>query len=87
MPGPVGHMENYMISLWFVSLVVAPMIAAYGSEQQPGALLVYLLGILAILLSTIRSEPPKLMSDAPPWAAALISVGLVVWAHRRPSKD
>ena len=87
MPGPVGHMENYMISLWFVSLVVAPMIAAYDRDRQPGALLVYLLGVVAILLSTIRSEPPKLISDAPPWVAALISVGLVVWARRGPSKD
>ena len=86
MPGPVGHMENYVISLWFVSLVLAPIIAARWPEWQSGALLIYLLGILAILISTIRGEPPKLISDAPPWLAAVISVGLVVWAGRpRPA--
>jgi hypothetical protein len=84
MPGPVGHMENYVISLWFVSLVAAPMIAARNPERQSGALLVYLLGILAILVSTLRGEPPKIISDAPPWAAAILSVGLVLWAHPRP---
>ena len=27
MAGPIGHMQNYMISLWFVALVAAPFIA------------------------------------------------------------
>jgi hypothetical protein len=85
MPGPVGHMENYVISLWFVSLVLAPLIASRDPERNSGALLVYVLGILAILVSTIRGEPPKLISDAPPWVAAMLSIGLVVWAHPRPA--
>src|SRR5947209_6565038 len=76
MPGPVGHMENYVISLWLVALVLAPIIAALDRELQSGALLIYLLGIAAILVSTIRGEPPKLISDAPPWIAALLSGGL-----------
>ena len=38
--------------------------------------------VLAILVSTIRGEPPKLISDAPPWLAAVVSVGLLVWAGR-----
>jgi hypothetical protein len=85
MPGPVGHMENYVISLWLVSLVIAPIVAARDPDAQRGALLVYLLSVLAILVSTIRGEPPKVISDAPPWVAAMLSVGLVVWAHPRPS--
>jgi hypothetical protein len=83
MPGPVGHMENYVISLWFVSLVLAPVIAARGGSVQSGAVLMYLLGIAAILLSTIRGEPPKLISDVPPWLAAILSVGLLGWAELR----
>jgi len=83
MPGPVGHMENYVISLWLVALVLAPIIAAVDRELQSGALLVYLLGIAAILVSTIRGEPPKLISDAPPWIAALLSGGLLMWARAR----
>jgi hypothetical protein len=84
MPGPIGHIENYVISLWFVSLVLAPAIAASDPEARSGARLVYVLAILAILVSTIRGEPPKLISDAPPWLAAVLSIGLVVWAQPRP---
>jgi hypothetical protein len=80
-PGPIGHMQNYVISLWFVVLVLAPLLAARDPERHAGALLVYLLGIAAILVSTLRGEPPKLISDAPPWAAAILSVGLVAWAR------
>src|SRR5262249_24665507 len=60
MPGPVGHIENYVISLWFVSLVLAPLLAARDPEGQAGALRLFLLAILAILVSTIRREPLKL---------------------------
>jgi hypothetical protein len=84
MPGPVGHMENYVISLWFVSLVLAPILAARDAERQPGVVLIYMCGILAILVSTLRGEPPKVISDAPPWSAAVLSVGLLAWAHPRP---
>jgi hypothetical protein len=80
-PGPAGHMQNYVISLWFVALVLAPVFAARDPERNAGALVVYLLGIAAILLSTIRGEPPKLIADAPPWAVAILSVGLVAWAR------
>jgi hypothetical protein len=82
-PGPIGHQQNYVISLWFVALVLAPLFTARDPERNSGALVVYLLGIAAILVSTLRGEPPKLISDAPPWAAAILSVGLVAWA--RPS--
>ena len=84
MAGPVGHIENYMISLWLVALVLAPLIASRDPLRSTGVIQVYLLGIAAILLSTIRGEPPKLLADAPPWIAALISVGLVVRAHANP---
>jgi hypothetical protein len=80
-PGPTGHMQNYVISLWFVALVLAPVLAARDPERNSGALVVYLLGIAAILVSTVRGEPPKLIADAPPWALAILSVGLVAWAR------
>jgi hypothetical protein len=83
LPGPVGHMENYVISLWLVALVLAPLIAARDPERQSGALLVYALGIAAILVSTVRGEPPKLISDAPPWIAAALTLGLLAWAYPR----
>jgi hypothetical protein len=79
--GPVGHMENYVISLWLVALVLAPLFAARDPERNAGALVVYLLGIAAILVSTIRGEPPKLIADAPPWALAILSVALVAWSR------
>jgi hypothetical protein len=80
-PGPIGHQQNYVISLWFVALVLAPLFAARDPERNSGALMVYLLGIAAILVSTVRGEPPKLISDAPPWAASILSVGLVAWSR------
>ena len=86
MPGPMGHMENYVISLWLVALVLAPLIASRDPLRLQAAMLIYLLGIAAILVSTVRGEPPKLISDAPPWVAALISVGLLVWAHPEPAR-
>ena len=72
-----------MISLWLVALVLAPLIAARDPQRQSGALLVYVLGIVAILVSTIRGEQPKLISDAPPWIAAALTLGLVWWADPR----
>ena len=81
MPGPVGHIENYMISLWLVGLVLAPLLASRDPLGRTSAIQVYLLAVLAIILSTIRGEDLKLIADAPPIAAALIAIGLVVWAH------
>lgn len=75
-------MKNYVISLWIVVLVLAPLLAAGDPERYAGAIHVYVLGILAILISTIRGEMPKLISDAPPWAAAAVALGLLVWARR-----
>jgi hypothetical protein len=57
------------------------VVAARDPERNAGALVVYLLGIAAILVSTVRGEPPKLIADAPPWAAAILSVGLVAWSR------
>jgi hypothetical protein len=30
--------------------------------------------------STVRGEPLKLISDGPPWIAAVICVGLILWS-------
>jgi hypothetical protein len=84
-PGPIGHMQNYVISLWIVALVLAPLLAARDPERNTAAIQVYGLGMLAILVSTIRGEMPKLIADAPPWTVALIAFGLLIWAHPRPS--
>ena len=82
-PGPIGHMENYVISLWFVALVLAPLLASRRPLESTMAIQVYGLGILAIVLSTFRGEPPKWISDAPPLALAALTLGLVFWAHPR----
>jgi hypothetical protein len=38
LPGPVGHMENYVISLWFVALVLAPLLASRNPLGSTGAI-------------------------------------------------
>lgn len=81
LPGPIGHMENFMISLWLVGLVLAPVIASRDPLARTSAIQVYVLAVLGICVSGIRGEPPKLISDAPPLVAAAISIGLVVWTH------
>jgi hypothetical protein len=84
-PGPVGHMQNYVISLWFVTLVIAPLLAWREPLQRSAAIQIYLLGILAIVASTFRGNPPdlKLIADVPPLTAAAVTAGLVLWAHPR----
>ena len=81
MPGPIGHIENYMISLWIVTLVLAPLLAIRDVSRGDGMIRVYLLGILAIAVSTFRAEEPKLISDAPPLAAALVTAVSVLLTH------
>jgi hypothetical protein len=81
MPGPIGHMENYVISLWFVALVLSPLLASSNPLGNTGAIQVYALGVLAIVGSTFRGEQPKWISDAPPLILAALTLGLLVWAH------
>jgi hypothetical protein len=78
-------MQNYVISLWFVTLVIAPLLAWRKPLQQSAAIQIYLLGILAIVVSTFRGNPPdlKLIADGPPLTAATVTAGLVLWAHPR----
>lgn len=86
MPGPIGHIENFMISLWLVALVLAPLLAARDPLARTSTIQVYLLGLLAIVVSTIRGESPEWISDAPPLIAAGLAAGLVIWAHPDPRR-
>jgi hypothetical protein len=88
MAGPIGHMQNYVISLWLVSLVLAPLIASRAPLQQTGAIQVYFLGLVAITLSTFRGTPLefKLIADVPPLVAVAVSIGLVFWSHPERSR-
>ena len=81
LPGPVGHSYNFMISLWFVGLVLAPGLASRAPFERTAAIQVYLLAVLGMCVSSIRGEPPEWISDAPIFLAAAISIGLVLWAH------
>lgn len=88
MAGPIGHMENYVISLWLVALVLAPFIASRAPLEQTAAIQIYLLGLLAIALSTFRGNPPefKVIADVPPLLAVALSIGLVFWSHPERSR-
>src|SRR6266536_3198677 len=63
MPGPIGHIENFMIGLWFVTLVIAPLLASRDPLGRTSAIQVYLLAVLAIVASTVRGEALKWISD------------------------
>jgi hypothetical protein len=85
-PGAIGHMINYMIALWLVTLVLAPLLALRDPLARTAAIQIYLLGLLGIVVSTLRGEHPMLASDALPLAVVALSVGLVAWAHPRRSE-
>ena len=84
LPGPVGHSYNFMISLWTVGLVLAPALASRAPVERTGTIQVYLLAVVGMCVSSIRGEPPEWISDAPIFAAAAVSIGLVAWAHPEP---
>ncbi|MFN8632247.1 MAG: hypothetical protein U0893_00225 [Chloroflexota bacterium] len=79
--GPIGHMENYMISLWLVGLVLAPGLASADPLRRTATIQVYLLAVLAIVASTWRGEPLKWIADAPPLVVAAACIGGVFYAH------
>lgn len=81
MPGPIGHIENFMISLWLVTMVLAPLLAAREPLARTTGIQVYLLGVIAIAVSSVRGEHLELVSDAPPLLAATFAAGLVIWIH------
>ena len=84
--GPIGHIENFMISLWFVTLVLAPLLASWDPFPQTSVVRIYLLGLLGIAISSVRNEPLEPLSDAVPLTAVAFSVLAVVWAHPRRSR-
>ena len=86
MAGPIGHIENFMITLWLVTLVVAPVLASRDPLAEAGVIQVYLLGLLGIVISSVRAERPELLGDALPIAAAALSTALVIWVHPERSR-
>ncbi|MCC7371367.1 MAG: hypothetical protein IT306_23315 [Chloroflexi bacterium] len=81
MAGPIGHIENYMISLWFVGLVVAPALAARDPLGRTTTIQVYLLAVLAVIASTFRGEPLKWIADGPPLVVAALCIAAVIVTH------
>jgi hypothetical protein len=81
MAGPIGHIENYMISLWLVGLVLAPLIASRDPLRRTGVIQVYVLALLAIVVSTYRGEPLKWIADAPPLVVVGLTFAAVVMTH------
>jgi hypothetical protein len=85
MAGPIGHIENFMISLWLVTLVLAPLLASRDPLHRTGAIQVYLLGLAAIAVSSASSGSPRLLDDGLPIAMAALSAVAVILAHRNRS--
>jgi hypothetical protein len=78
MAGPIGHIENYMISLWFVALVIEPALAAREPAVHTSAVQLYLLAILAVCVSTFRGDQLKWIADGPPLAVAAVCIAAVL---------
>jgi len=84
--GSIGHMINYMIALWFVTLVAAPLLAMRDPLHSTAVIQLYFLGMVGVVLSSIRSEHPEFLSDGVPLIVVLLSIGVVLWAHPAPSR-
>jgi len=78
---PIRRMASYAGSLWFVTLVLAPLLACRDPFRHRGAMQVHLVGVLAVIVSTFLAGRPEVRSDAAPIAAAVLSAGLVLWAY------
>jgi hypothetical protein len=81
MAGPIGHMENYMISFWLVGLVLAPVLASFDPLDRTSAVQIYLLAVLGIVISTVRGEALKLIADGPPLVVAAACIAAVIVCH------
>jgi hypothetical protein len=53
--------------------------------RRTSAVQIYLLAVLALVVSTFRGEPMKLIADGPPLVAAALCIGAVVLFHPRRS--
>lgn len=84
--GSIGHMINYMIALWFVTLVAAPLLAMRDPLHNTAAIQLYFLGMVGVVLSSIRSERPEFLSDGVPLIVVFLAIGVVLWAHPAPSR-
>jgi hypothetical protein len=84
MPGPISITSFYMVALWLVTLVLAPLLAFRNPVRHRAALDVYLLGVLAVLGATfvarLEGDLPMFLGGGVPIAAAL-TAGLVLWAY------
>lgn len=83
--GSIGHMFNYMITLWFVTLVLAPLVAMRDPLHSTAVIQVNFLGMVGVVLSSIRSEHPEFLSDGVPLIVILLSIGAVLWTHPQRS--
>lgn len=78
-PESIGHMVNYMNSL-------CPLFAMRDPLHNTAAIQVYLLGLVAIMVSSIRAERPKLAGDGLPIIIAAISIGSAIGARPKRSQ-
>ncbi len=84
--GSIGHMINYMIALWLVTLVLSPLLAMRDPLHSTAVIQLYFLGMVGVIFSSIRSEHPEFLSDGVPLIAVLLCIGAVLWAHPARSR-
>lgn len=79
--GVIGHMINDMIAFWFVALVAAPLLAMRDPLHSTTVIQRYVLGMVGVMLSSMRSEHPEFLSDGVPLSVALLAIGVVLRVH------
>jgi hypothetical protein len=80
LPGLYGHINRFMISLWAVGLVAAPLLAWRAGTGGRAAAQVYLLANLAVILSSVQG-PLDPRNEGVPIAVALLNLLCLLRFH------
>ena len=80
LPGLYGHINNFMITLWLVGLIAAPLLASRGAHSGRSAAQVYLLANLAVIVASLPREF-TLLHEGLPIALGLLCSAWVLAVH------
>ena len=80
LPGLYGHINNFMITLWLVGLVAAPLLASTDRTSGRSAAQVYLLANLAVIVASLP-RPFTLVNEGVPIGVGLLCSAALLYFH------
>ena len=80
LPGLYGHINNFMITLWLVAMVAAPLLASRGVRAGRSAAQVFLLADLAVIAASLP-RPITFLNEGLPILLALLTAAALLATH------